>query len=142
MFVINKILRKRHIEDRGYLTPCWEFIGSQTKTGSKGYGQIGYKGKKELVHRLYFRLNVQNFNENLMVLHKCNNRICFNLEHLYQGDGSQNMYDRVAAGHDPNSIKIKCKHGHLLSGDNLYTHSGRRYCRTCRRLAQRVKLGK
>ncbi len=29
--------------------------------------------------------------------------------------------------------KTHCKHGHLLSGDNLYLYDGRRYCRTCKR---------
>ena len=34
-----------------------------------------------------------------------------------------------------------CAHGHPLSGDNLYVHSDKRYCRQCRSYGELIKRG-
>ena len=34
-----------------------------------------------------------------------------------------------------------CIHGHALSGDNLYVHNEKRYCRQCRSYEEHVKRG-
>lgn len=49
------------------------------------------------------------------------------------GTHSQNNLDAVAHGTHHSSRKTHCKHGHALSGENLYinTTSGSRQCRTC-----------
>lgn len=36
--------------------------------------------------------------EGMMVLHKCNNPSCVNVDHLYLGNHDKNMADRMAAG--------------------------------------------
>ncbi len=36
-----------------------------------------------------------------MVLHRCDNKLCVNPEHLYLGTQLDNMHDRLRAGHSP-----------------------------------------
>lgn len=63
-------------------------------------------------------------------------------ENLYWGTHTDNMRDAVRNGGDYNTKKTHCKHGHPLSGDNLYVPPGRptwRMCRTCTKRLQDEK---
>jgi len=77
---------------RGQPNVCWLWQGG--KNGD-GYGYF----KQLRAHRLAYRLCVglpQKF-----VLHTCNNRLCCNPAHLYDGSHQQNMRDMTKAGtHD------------------------------------------
>lgn len=95
----------------------------------------------------------------LCACHTCHNPMCVNPEHLYAGTKKQNTQDMMRAGrhgaHSPQhrqgyvdrivAVNAKrraqthCKHGHPLSGDNLYVSTkGYRSCRTCVRALQRA----
>lgn len=50
-------------------------------------------------HRISFVLNNGFIDEDLMILHKCNNPPCINPFHLYKGTGKQNADDRERSGH-------------------------------------------
>ena len=52
---------------------------------------------------------------------------------LAWGTPSENLFDIVAHGRHHNAKKTRCKHGHPLSGNNLYVNatSGARQCRIC-----------
>lgn len=70
---------------------CWEWIGCRS-TG--GYGKLTYKQKRYSSHRAsWIDFNGQ-IPDGKCVLHKCDNRLCVNPEHLYLGDHYQNMQDR------------------------------------------------
>lgn len=60
-------------------------------------------------------------------------------DNLAWGTSSQNNYDRVRHGTHHNAVKTHCKHGHPLSGSNLYINpaSGSRQCRICQARAKR-----
>lgn len=48
---------------------------------------------------------------------------------------------KATAAHAALTKAIKrCKRGHLLRGKNLYLHSGRRHCRTCRAMRERGEI--
>ena len=64
------------------------------------------------------------------------------VSNLRWGTGSENMYDRVDNGLHQMSIKEKCKRGHSLSGNNLYTTPEpqvSRQCKSCRLARSRNK---
>lgn len=85
------------------LTKCRNWSGYQSKDG---YGQIQYKDKTILVHRvsLMVKMNLEllptvNINgETLEVRHLCNNRICIEPTHLELGTKAENNEDRIENG--------------------------------------------
>ena len=75
-------------------TRCWIW----TATKSAGYGTIGINGKTHLVHRVAYRNMVEPIPNGLFVLHKCDNPLCVNPDHLFLGTHKDNMKDRVSKG--------------------------------------------
>lgn len=74
---------------------CWVWRGSLFKDG---YGQFKLGGKNWKAHRAAWFIHTGGIPKDLYVLHKCNNRKCVNIKHLYLGDHLQNMRDKVAFG--------------------------------------------
>jgi hypothetical protein len=95
----KKLLARRSIEDRGYITPCWIWTGAKT---DRGYGNILRYYKSYRVHRLAAKLWLANFIESLKVLHKCDIPLCFNPDHLFQGTQKDNVYDSISKGRHKN----------------------------------------
>jgi len=62
-----------------------------------GYGSFKYEGKVYDSHRFVWFLTTGSFPINLM-LHKCNNKICVNPDHLYDGAYKDNVRDSILAG--------------------------------------------
>jgi hypothetical protein len=124
---------------------CWLFDGAATP---KGYGTFTPRGERapQYAHRLAFEaLGGQPIPEGAHVLHRCDVRCCVNPDHLFLGDQAANMRDMAAKGRNvltnrplENSLRTHCKHGHRLSGSNLWIRAdGSRICRTCRRRIHR-----
>jgi Autographiviridae endonuclease len=91
-----KLLSRRSIEDRGYTTPCWIWLGAKTDTG---YGHLRKYPTVWRVHILAAKLWIPNFTPKLKTLHKCDIRLCFNPEHLFQGTQKENVEDAIRKGH-------------------------------------------
>src|SRR6516164_5679095 len=74
-------------------TPCILCNGVKNK---EGYGVIAWiDGKTWGVHRLLFKLfRPDEFKEDLLICHHCDNPSCVNIEHLYAGTTADNMFDR------------------------------------------------
>lgn len=74
---------------------CLYFMGSRRK----GYGQIGVQGRvPQGAHRIAWELVKGPIPSRLLVLHKCDNRPCCNVEHLFLGTHRDNTRDMMAKG--------------------------------------------
>jgi hypothetical protein len=88
---IKRFLSHVNIND---LFDCWEWTGRKKETG---YGITYFKGKESKAHRVSYLLSYGTIDNNLFVLHKCNNPSCVNPAHLYLGTPQDNMNDMVKA---------------------------------------------
>lgn len=115
---------------------CWNWKFSKD---SNGYGFLFYNSKLRRVHRLAAHLFKNlDLDSKVAVLHTCDNPSCYNPEHLFLGNQSDNMKDMHNKRRHSSSASITCIRGHLLEGDNLYlTPAGRRNCKECRRTSAR-----
>jgi hypothetical protein len=74
---------------------CWEWTKG---TYTKGYGAINSKLIKKClqVHRVSAAIWLEfDLFSDLQVLHKCDNRLCFNPNHLFIGTNEDNIKDKV-----------------------------------------------
>lgn len=80
---------------------CWEWQASRTPLG---YGQMRFRGTRELAHRaswIIFRGEIPSDGSHygtLGVLHDCDNPCCVNPEHLFLGTQQSNAEDSVSKG--------------------------------------------
>ena len=130
----DRLLDARHITVLG----CWSWM---KYTNKSGYGKLQYKRNSYLVHRLsMFVFKDFDLTQDVMICHKCENKRCFNPEHLYIGDQSLNMKDAIIAGTHNNSRKIQCIKGHLFTGETTRINKqGHRECRICDMFAKRLR---
>lgn len=81
---------------------CLEWTGSFYKKYKKGkeywnYPEIYYLGRSRRGNRLVWELINGPIENNLLILHKCNNPKCLNPDHLYAGTSAQNVKDSINA---------------------------------------------
>lgn len=78
-------------------TECIEWDGALSENG---YGRFRFGGmkKKIFAHRRSWELTYGDVPPGLFVLHRCDNRKCFNPEHLFLGTHSDNMHDMKIKG--------------------------------------------
>ena len=70
---------------------CWEWIGTTTQ----GYGSF-YLNSMCYASRASWIIHNGGIPNNLHVLHKCDNKLCVNPDHLYLGSSTDNAIDRKA----------------------------------------------
>lgn len=120
---------------------CWEWTGSL----SSGYGQVTYQGRHCRVHRLVYSQAIGEIKHGFMVLHHCDNKLCVNPEHLYQGTCKDNVADMHKRGRwsHPWRARTHCSKGHAYPQSGVKIVKGGRECRQCRvewKRAYRLKL--
>ena len=71
---------------------CHEFASNIQKDG---YGKFLYKNRSQYAHRVGWMLFVGEIPSDKWVLHKCDNRKCVNIDHLYIGTPTDNVRDKV-----------------------------------------------
>lgn len=122
---IQRLMRRVHLEDRGYASPCWIWEGV---TYHNGYGQIG----SSRTHRVSYSHYVGPIPEGLVLDHLCRVRECCHPWHLEAVTQRENIARGMAARWG-NLLKTHCVHGHAY--DEANTHiapNGRRFCKACR----------
>jgi len=100
---------------------CWEWGGAYSGCG---YGLINRDGKRYKTHRLAYKLEYGSI-EKPQVNHHCDNKMCVNPNHLYNGTQSDNMkdaYERNKSMRDALDIgtENRMKRLEKISDENLY----------------------
>jgi hypothetical protein len=72
---------------------CWGWTGAKFK--KNGYGAFGINYKMKLAHRVSYEIFIEQIPTDLCVLHKCDNPLCVNPNHLFLGTHRDNMQDMV-----------------------------------------------
>ena len=75
---------------------CWLWAGS---VNNSGYGMFcREQGKAGSAHRISYEIFCEPIPEGLHILHRCDNRVCVNPEHLFFGTNQDNIADMVQKG--------------------------------------------
>lgn len=77
---------------------CWLWL---TYCGTKGYGQIKYKGNQMGAHRVSWIVHRGLIPEGALICHKCDVPCCVNPDHLYVGSNLTNRHDAIRRGRAP-----------------------------------------
>jgi hypothetical protein len=81
--------------DVGEPTTCWPWTAGKSKFG---YGRFGFRDANWQAHRVAYTLSKGDVPEGLVVMHKCNNRVCCNPAHLDAGTQGDNCQHTKASG--------------------------------------------
>lgn len=76
------------------LDQCWKWGGRTIN----GYAAIGVNGGNKGAHRVSYELHHGEIPEGMVVMHKCDNKICTNPNHLEIGTHRQNSIDAHKRG--------------------------------------------
>lgn len=119
---------------------CWEWQGA---IGGGGYGYLRFKGLLYRAHRFFYERLVGPIPDGLELDHTCHNddltcaggplcrhRRCVNPAHVEPVEHAINA--RRGRTGRARTLHKRCRKGHPLTSDNVYTRSnGKRRCRTC-----------
>lgn len=117
---------------------CWEWTGAKT---SSGYGNLAWHGKSVQAHRVAYFLTYGGISlatgfrtpnrartYKRFVLHRCDNRLCCNPNHLFLGTMRSNQLDAYKKGRKTqpksNHANAKLTPTQVREIRSLYHHKG------------------
>jgi hypothetical protein len=77
------------------MSGCWLWLGAVIPDG---YGSTKVDNKAILAHRRSWVIHRGPIPPDAHVLHRCDNRLCVNPDHLFLGDNLINVADKMAKG--------------------------------------------
>jgi hypothetical protein len=118
-------------------TGCW--LWARGATGD-GYGCLGHKGWPRGAHRASWLAFGNSLPPGLLIMHRCDTRVCVNPDHLRLGTYADNRADCVSKGRAPAPRPgivpplTQCRRGHPFDVTNTFIDArGDRGCIICRR---------
>jgi hypothetical protein len=85
-----------HVDIKSGPDSCWLWKGC---ANTNGYGRFSFRHNAYKAHRVAFFLSNGRIEDQLLVLHHCDVRLCCNPSHLYQGSAKDNTADALKRGH-------------------------------------------
>lgn len=135
---IERLLTRTTVNANG----CWVWGGT---VNTKGYGEFSCRNKPTRLHRFSYAFHKGPIPAGKLVCHKCDERRCWNPEHLWAGTNRENMVDCSRKGRAWKQKNTTCKHGHPYTPENIRLldmgMTKKRVCKICARINQRLKLG-
>jgi hypothetical protein len=101
---------------------CHEWVAC---CSTNGYGVFRLNGKNVPAHRISWVLTYGEIQNNMQVLHKCDNPLCVNPNHLFLGTQKDNVIDMYAKKRDKYSNGYK--HSEETKAKQSNTQKGRQY---------------
>ncbi len=120
------------------MTSCIIWTGA--RTAPDGYGQLTIRGKSWTAHRRAYFNKYGPIPDGLLVCHRCNNKLCVNVDHLYLGTNQQNIQDAARDGllRNQNTNKTECS----KCGGPYSVNAHGRYCKECKKVSNRKTAAK
>ncbi len=87
-----EILIEKYKNNPALHQECWEW---DKKLNNSGYGSISYRGKTTTPHRAAYKYIHGEIPDGMCICHHCDNRKCFNFNHLFLGTHKDNMQDCI-----------------------------------------------
>lgn len=84
---------------------CIEWQGTKNRGG---YGKFYFRGKQDVAHRVSYKLFIEPISKGMWVLHRCDNRKCVNVDHLFLGNCKDNILDMDTKGRRGTKSKLTC----------------------------------
>lgn len=82
----------------GHPGGCVHWGGATTKQNKHGHGKLRVRGRDVVAHRFSYEHFIGPVHDGLRVLHKCDNPVCVNPDHLFLGTQKDNMVDKMLKG--------------------------------------------
>ena len=113
---------------------CWLWKASTVTTG-RPYIRVGGRvtnpeSRQVNVARWMYDTHIRESDPNLDICHTCDNPLCVNPAHLFEGTNQQNVDDKMAKGRHWSQASEVCMKG-------LHPRTGSGTCRECQRATWR-----
>lgn len=129
---LERFLSKTKRADNG----CLLWTASTSGRPGRMYGCFSVRGKPLKAHRFALLLKQGFLTDGRLACHTCDEHLCVEPSHIYEGTTTDNARDAVERWRQSNgqSEKTHCPKGHPYAAWNTYVYRGNRQCRVCRNI--------